>query len=164
MYYLVAGLWATVNTASVISAKTAAAEAATDASIEKSPSMPQPSSNEGPGLQQRAFGRTIAQVCEQRGEKEKILRGETTSTERRFITLLDADTAEQLAHYLRQMVQSVRAEDGPYIYWAVLLSDLCKWNDSQRYVQRRWARAFYHYLHTPDGANDGAPDTAKEGE
>lgn len=63
------------------------------------------------------------------------------SIEARFIALLDADD-EQLPDRLRQTLSLLRAE-GVSVPWAQLLGDLLAWNHPDRYVQRRWARAFY---------------------
>ena len=165
MYYLVAGLWATVNTASVIASgpDTAAEDEEVEAAEGAVAAQPEVSFAERGRLQRRTFGRTVAQVCEKRGEKEKIVRGETTSTERRFVTLLDADDASQLAHHLRQMVQLVRAEEGLRIFWAELLTDLRRWNSDERYVQRKWARAFYHEIHSIERAADGTTESPNKG-
>jgi CRISPR type I-E-associated protein CasB/Cse2 len=165
MYYLVAGLWATINTASVIAG---ASNTSTDnevgvAAEEAVPTPPGLSLTERGRLQRRSFGRTVAQICEKRGDKEKIVRGETTSTERRFITLLDADDASQLAHHLRQMVQLVRAEEGLRIFWIELLTDLRGWNSDERYIQRKWARAFYQEIHSTGQPDDGTTESPNEG-
>lgn len=65
-----------------------------------------------------------------------------TSTERRFITLLDADE-DQLPHRLRQMVALLN--DQPIDFQA-LLNDLLYWNRLDKNVQNAWARAFYRTL------------------
>jgi CRISPR system Cascade subunit CasB len=66
----------------------------------------------------------------------------STSTERRFINLLAADT-DQLPYHLRQMVallkdQTVDFED--------MLKKLIAWNDEQKRSQNAWARDYYRNL------------------
>jgi len=63
----------------------------------------------------------------------------STSAERRFITLLDADS-EQLPHRLRQMVALLKEQS---IDFDDLLKGLLFWNDDQRRTQNNWARDFY---------------------
>lgn len=62
-----------------------------------------------------------------------------TSTERRFINLLDADS-EQLPHRLRQMVALLK--DDP-INFSALLQGLLGWNQDKKPTQNAWARDFY---------------------
>ena len=153
MYYLVAGLWATVNTASVLAATGAtAAETEEDTpTTDASPTEPQdvPLGERGRPLR-RSFGWTVAQVYRQRGAIESI--------EQRFIALLDADDVQQLAHHLRQLVQLARAGDSICIHWVTLLDDLRHWNDDGRRVQQRWAREFYRAVNLP---NEAADDSAE---
>lgn len=66
----------------------------------------------------------------------------STSTERRFITLLDADT-DQLPHRLRQMVALLKEQS---IDFSDLLNRLFYWNDDQKRTQNIWARDFYRTL------------------
>ena len=66
----------------------------------------------------------------------------STSTERRFITLLDADS-DQLPHRLRQMVALLKEQ---YIDFDDLLNRLLYWNDDQKRTQNIWARDFYRNL------------------
>ncbi len=82
--------------------------------------------------------------------KDKI---KPTSTEQRFISLLDADE-EQLPHRLRQMVALLN--DQPIDFQA-LLNDLRDWNRSNKKVQNAWARAFYRTLNPIE-----APETETE--
>lgn len=65
-----------------------------------------------------------------------------TSTERRFITLLDSDS-DQLPHHLRQMVALLK--DQP-IDFEALLKGLVYWNDDQKRTQNAWARDFYRSM------------------
>jgi len=68
----------------------------------------------------------------------------STSTERRFINLLDADT-DQLPHRLRQMIALLK--DQP-IDFDVLLKGLLYWKDNEKRTQNAWARDFYRSLDT----------------
>ena len=150
VYYLVAGLWASVNTASVLAAAGATPDEDDEPSADAAPPVETPATSltERGRQDRRSFGRAIVQLYRQRNETESI--------ERRFIALLDADEA-QLAHHLRQMVQLVKAEEGIPIYWVELLTDLRNWNRDDRRVQQRWARAFYREASaTTDDAEDSA--------
>jgi len=69
-------------------------------------------------------------------------RRKTTSTERRFITLLDADL-DQLPNRLRQMTALLKEQD---IDFAALLKDIVYWSDEQKRTQNAWARDFYRTL------------------
>ena len=63
----------------------------------------------------------------------------STSTERRFITVLDSSSAE-LPHRLRQVV--VLLKDYP-IDFETLLTGLVFWNNDRKRTQNGWARDFY---------------------
>jgi len=66
----------------------------------------------------------------------------STSTESRFINLLDADP-EQLPHRLRQMVTLLKEQA---IDFEALLKGLLYWNGEHRRTQNTWARDFYRTL------------------
>ena len=66
----------------------------------------------------------------------------STSTERRFINLLDADP-DQLPHRLRQMVALLKEQA---IDFDALLNGLLFWDDDQKRTQNTWARDFYRSL------------------
>jgi CRISPR system Cascade subunit CasB len=66
----------------------------------------------------------------------------STSTERRFIALLDADS-EQLPHRLRQMVALLKDY---HLDVDALLSGLLYWNSDRKRTQNQWARDFYRNL------------------
>lgn len=66
----------------------------------------------------------------------------STSTERRFITLLDSDS-DQLPHHLRQMVALLK--DQP-IDFDALLTGLLYWNDDRKRTQNAWAQDFYRNI------------------
>lgn len=76
-----------------------------------------------------------------------------TSTERRFINLLDADP-DQLPHRLRQMVSLLKDQS---IDFDALLSGLLYWNDDQKGTQNRWARDYYQAA--PTSTIDESPST-----
>lgn len=67
----------------------------------------------------------------------------STSTERRFITLLDSD-ANELPHRLRQMVALLKDYS---IDFDALLMDLQRWHARDKRTQNQWARQFYRTLH-----------------
>jgi CRISPR system Cascade subunit CasB len=66
----------------------------------------------------------------------------STSTERRFITLLDSD-GDQLPHRLRQMIGLLKEYA---IDFEALLQGLLYWNDDHKRTQNAWARDFYRHL------------------
>lgn len=66
----------------------------------------------------------------------------STNTERRFISLLDADV-DQLPHRLRQLIALLKEQA---IDFDSLLRGLLYWNDEQRITQNSWARDFYRGL------------------
>lgn len=61
--------------------------------------------------------------------------------ERRFTALVAAHP-DDLDSYLRQAVSFLKAKDIP-VNWHQLLSDVMAWGHPERYVQQRWARAFW---------------------
>jgi CRISPR system Cascade subunit CasB len=66
----------------------------------------------------------------------------SSSTERRFITLLDS-SSDELPHRLRQLVALLK--DHP-IDFETLLTGLVFWNDDRKRTQNGWARDFYRNL------------------
>lgn len=66
----------------------------------------------------------------------------STSAERRFITLLDADR-DQVPHRLRQMIALLKEQA---IDFDDLLKGLLYWNDDQKRTQNAWARDFYRNI------------------
>lgn len=61
--------------------------------------------------------------------------------DRRLEVLLDADDT-QLPFRLRQIVRLIKQAETP-VNWSQLLQDLTYWNHVNRFVQERWARAYY---------------------
>jgi len=66
----------------------------------------------------------------------------STSTEGRFIALLDADQ-DQLPHRLRQMIALLKEQS---VDFDDLLARLLFWNDDKKRPQSGWARDFYRNL------------------
>ena len=79
---------------------------------------------------------------EKRKTRSKDDRQRLTSTEKRFVTLLDADR-DQLPYRLRQMIALLKEQP---IDFDALLKDLLKWNDDQKPTQNAWARSFYRNM------------------
>ena len=63
------------------------------------------------------------------------------AVERRFTNLLGVD-AEDLHLHLRHAVSLLKSKDVP-VDWRQLLDDLRRWGHEDRWVQRRWAQAFW---------------------
>ncbi len=79
---------------------------------------------------------------ERRRKMSQDDRRKITSTEKRFITLLDADR-DQLPHRLRQMIALLKEQA---IDFDALLQGLLYWNDDQKRTQNAWARDFYRNI------------------
>jgi CRISPR system Cascade subunit CasB len=73
--------------------------------------------------------------------------------ERRFITLLDADS-DQLPHRLRQMVALLKEYP---LDFSTLLDDLLRWTHPDKRTQNRWARDFYRSLEPIHSLNHSTP-------
>jgi len=82
---------------------------------------------------------------------------DSSSIELRFTALLDSDE-DELPHRLRQAVSLVSA-DQIAIDWPQLLTDLIGWGSDARYVQQRWARAYWS---GPDTASPSPAAPAEE--
>ncbi len=66
----------------------------------------------------------------------------STSTDRRFVNLLDSDS-DQLPHRLRQMIALLKEQA---IDFDALLEGLLYWNYDQKRTQNAWARDFYRNM------------------
>lgn len=66
----------------------------------------------------------------------------SSSTERRFINLLDADR-DQLPYRLRQVIALLKDQA---VDFEVLLNGLLYWNDELKRTQNAWARDFYRSM------------------
>ena len=75
-------------------------------------------------------------------DKQKL-----TSTEKRFVTLLDSDR-DQLPHRLRQMIALLKEQP---IDFDALLTGLLYWNDDEKRTQNAWARDFYRNMNQETG-------------
>jgi len=64
------------------------------------------------------------------------------STERRFVALLNCDREDLMTH-LRQAVSLLKSKEIP-VDWLQLLQDVRHWNNETRFVQKKWARSFWH--------------------
>ena len=69
----------------------------------------------------------------------------SSSIEKRFTTLLDADADDELRWRLRSALTLV-ASKGLALDWPCLLKDLLQWHYPGRRVQIRWARTFWESL------------------
>ena len=67
--------------------------------------------------------------------------GGEDALERRFTALLAAHP-DDLPVYLRQAVSFLKSKEIP-VNWEQLLSDLQNWDHPQRFVQKKWASAFW---------------------
>jgi CRISPR system Cascade subunit CasB len=100
---------------------------------------------------QRGQPMSLAEACAAHQEASG-----STSTEHRFINLLDADS-DQLPHRLRQMMGLLREYP---IDFEALLKGLLYWNDDQKRAQNDWARDFYRHMTTKV---EKEPATQEEG-
>lgn len=81
----------------------------------------------------------------------------SASTERRFITLLDADR-DQLPHRLRQMVALLKEQA---LDFDDLLKKLLYWNDDQKRTQNAWARDFYRAMDQETESESAAEEKSR---
>lgn len=81
---------------------------------------------------------------EKRNSMSKDDRNKLTSTEKRFVALLDADD-DQLPHRLRQLIALLKEQ---HIDFEHLLSGLLYWHDEQKRTQNKWARDFYQHFNS----------------
>jgi CRISPR system Cascade subunit CasB len=92
---------------------------------------------------------------ERRDKMSAKERSKPTSTEKRFIALLDADE-DQLPHRLRQMVALLQEQP---IDFEQLRRNLLVWHCDDKHIQNNWARDFYRTLNP---ASQNQPDTVTE--
>lgn len=78
--------------------------------------------------------------------------GDDAGAERRFVALLNAHRDDLMAH-VRRAVTLLRARDVA-VDWGQLLRDILAWDHPERWVQRRWARAYWGHpkASTAEGA------------
>lgn len=89
----------------------------------------------GPAL---TLAQAFARHALQHHDRDQLDKG-GSSTERRFVALLDSDP-EQLPHRLRQAVALLKDET---IDFDPLLTDLLYWQASRKPTQQKWAREYY---------------------
>jgi CRISPR system Cascade subunit CasB len=90
---------------------------------------------------------TIAKACavfdtEKRSKLGQDERMRLSSTEKRFVSLLDADP-DQLPNRLRQLMALLKDHA---IDFDALLTSLLYWTSDQKSTQNRWARDFYRNM------------------
>lgn len=88
---------------------------------------------------------TLGQEQGNMGDHMKLASGEKISTavERRFTRLLGSHW-EDLPNELRQAISFLKSKQTP-VNWHQLFFDLRYWGHEDRFVQRRWANAFWGY-------------------
>ncbi len=99
-------------------------------------------------------GQSLANVC-------RMLywaNDQSSSIERRFITLIDADS-EQLPYRLRQMVSLLKEYE---IDFNNLSKDLLSWDHPDKFIQIRWAREFYNQTAEENNKNNETEVTNEE--
>lgn len=98
------------------------------------------------------------------GSPLKVLRQlelERESTERRVLSLLNAD-AETLPTHLRHLIALIRSHAPErHLDYGILLHHINQWDHTERWVQRRWARDWWAWS-VPLKTDD--PDSAAEEE
>jgi len=87
------------------------------------------------------LGASLAQLRRKQAVERNTAVEPGDSTERRFVAMLSS-TREDLAYHLRQMIGLLRTKEVP-VNWLQLLPDIQDWNADSRFVQRRWASAFW---------------------
>ncbi len=94
------------------------------------------------------------------GKACAVYQGErkSASTERRFVSLLDADT-DELPHRLRQMVALLKECN---LDFEALLTGLLYWKNDRRRTQNQWAHDFYRNLSQEDETETSIEKEGKE--
>ena len=91
------------------------------------------------------------------GASLALLKGESDSTEKRFVALLNTHS-DDLPDHLRQAISLLKSKDAP-VNWLQLLKDIKGWNYESRSVQRDWAKGFWG-----DGREDASSDASQTNE
>lgn len=94
---------------------------------------------------------------EKRRKMNREDRNKMTSTERRFVTLLDADR-DQLPYRLRQMVALLKEFN---LDFGSMLMGVTYWSDEQRRTQNQWARDYYRNAGSDDTASNNTVEEGK---
>ena len=85
-------------------------------------------------------------------------RDKSSSIERRFISLLDADH-DQLPHRLRQMIALLKEQT---VDFDAILRGLLRWNEDKKPIQNAWARDFYLNMnHGVDAESTSREETSQ---
>lgn len=84
----------------------------------------------------------------------------STSTERRFINLLDADP-DQLPHRLRQLVGLLKDHS---LDFEAMLKGLVYWQSDQKRTQNAWAKDFYRNIRSHKTIANAGEEQDKETE
>lgn len=87
--------------------------------------------------------------------------GPSTSLERRFVALL-ASHPDDLYRTLEQAIKLLRSNNIP-VCWHNLVWHLKYWDDSNHWIQKRWADGFWSRT-TPANATFETSETTEEGE
>lgn len=96
------------------------------------------------------YGLTLADSLRQLARVEAV---SSEGVERRLIALLNAER-EDLDDHLRHAVAQLRAHDVGVDY-VQLLRDLRGWGAEERWVQRRWSRAYWGQLEQAQPTTEG---------
>jgi len=84
--------------------------------------------------------------------RARELAHDDTALERRFTALL-ASHPDDLDFYLRQAVSFLKSKEIP-VNWHELLYDVLHWGHRERFVQQKWAKAFWGHARQDDNANE----------
>ena len=120
-----------------------------------------PSYPENTPAYQRNLGASFAGLEKNQGQGNSDPNA-TSSTERRFVALLNSNS-EDLHTHLRHAISPLKAKDIP-VDWAVLLRDLLWWDSDSRRVQRQWARAFWGRIPSTEASQDSDAESAADGD
>ncbi|MHB8771117.1 MAG: type I-E CRISPR-associated protein Cse2/CasB [Syntrophales bacterium] len=118
---------------------------------------------EGRGGQPLSVGAACADFDREKTKKlSRDDRKKMTSTERRFISLLDAD-GDQLPYRLRQIVSLLKdfnLDFSAMLWNSKTKTGLLNWNDDRRRTQNDWARDFYRNIVSDNDAPNNTNEEA----
>jgi CRISPR system Cascade subunit CasB len=105
-----------------------------------------------------SIGTACAEVdSEKRMKMSREDRKKMTSTEHRFVILLDADR-DQLPYRLRQIVSLLKDVN---LDFGTMLSGLVNWNNDQKRIQNQWARDYYRKIGADDTTSNNTAEEEK---
>jgi CRISPR system Cascade subunit CasB len=111
-----------------------------------------------------SFGWTLRHIRfrDDGGEDEGVARREDEGVARRFVAALNCHR-EALPTHLRQLfgLLHARAPDAP-VDWKRLFEDIVHWEDTDRWVQRRWAEGFWRGEPSAAAREDAAPSSDED--